>query len=386
MASHLLGRVRGPRTPASRRRLVGRAIAFAVAVPLAIVSISAASAGAHSTALRAGSLITKARCTRNQAVGTINFVSPYGYDASAGIMDVFMAEKLGYFKDLCLTVAFNAAAFNGEQLVSSGTAQVTGIGSAADAILSKASGANLTAVATYGDTDPHVIVTAENFPTLKSLEGGTLGYFTNMTPAAIAMLTKAGAVLSKIQLISLTNYDPTIVTRGQVDGEVGYASNQAVALKEAGQPFHEFLPSQYGIKGTYNIMQFNTTWLAQHRPVAADFMRADLKALAYCITHKVACVDYIASLAAAANQGAAFPQAREQATWNYESKFITSDKVGGYGVQTTKEWQTEFKEVKQYGSLAGLTSSETVQPLAATMDTKLVAGLYKGKTLIWPGK
>jgi len=353
-------------------------------VPLVLGSVSAFGA-THQASLRAGSLVTKARCARNSAVGTINFISPYGYDASAGIIDVFMAEKLGYFKDLCLTVAINSSAFNGEELVSSGQAQVTGIGSAADAMLSKASGANLVGVATYGDTDPHVIITNSSITSLSQLDGGTLGYYTNSTPAVVAMLVKAGANVSSIHFVSLTDFDPGIVPRGQVDGLQGYASNQPLTLKAENLPFNEFTPAQFGIKGTYNIMQFNGDFLRGHRAVAADFMRADLKALAYCITNKTICVDYLASLAAKANEGSAFPAAHELAVWTFESKYITSDKIGGYGVQTAAEWETEYNEVKQYGTLCGLTSSDYVQPILSSMDPNLVAGLYKGKTLIWPG-
>ena len=64
---------------------------------------------------------------------------------------------------------------------------------------------------------------------------------------------------------------------------------------------------------------------------------------------------------------------------------MTKTKVGGYGVQTLAEWQTEYQEVLKYGKLAGLTASDTVPPLASVLDTKLVAGLYRGNKLIWPG-
>jgi ABC-type nitrate/sulfonate/bicarbonate transport system substrate-binding protein len=367
-----------------RRRVVRRAACLLVVVPLVLGSVAAFGATPKAS-LREGSLVTKARCARNAGVGTVNFISPYGYDASAGIIDVFMAEKLGYFKDLCLKVAINSSAFNGEELVSSGQAQVTGIGSAADAMLSKASGANLVAVATYGDTDPHVIITNSSITSLTQLNGGTLGYFTNNTPAVVAMLEKAGANVPSIHFVSLTNFDPGIVPRGQVDGLQGYASNQPLTLKAENLPFNEYTPAQFGIKGTYNVMQFNGDFLRAHRAVAADFMRADLKALAYCIKNKSACVNYLSSLAAKANEGATFPAAHQLAVWTFESKYITTDKVGGYGVQTPAEWLTEYNEVKKYGSLCGLTSSDFVQPILSTMDPKLVAGLYKGKTLIWPG-
>ena len=37
---------------------------------------------------------------------------------------------------------------------------------------------------------------------------------------------------------------------------------------------------------------------------------------------------------------------------------MTNTKVGGFGVQTLAEWQTEYQEVLKYGKLAGLTELE----------------------------
>jgi ABC-type nitrate/sulfonate/bicarbonate transport system substrate-binding protein len=377
------------------RRLVERGSARVALVVLVIGAFAAlgstalggstAGTGASARSAKAA-LITPARCKRNAAAGTINYISPFGYDAAATIMEVFMAEKLGYFKAMCLKVAFNASSFTAEQLVSSGRGQVTAIGSAADHILARAAGANLTAVATMGDTDPHAIYAQAKIKSLKDLENGSLGYHINVTPAAVAMLDKAGVDVSKVKMILLTSFDPTVVTRGQMDAAVGFASNEPLQLKAAGTPFNEFRPGDQGIKGTYGVMQFNTTFYKKHRAAVGDFMRADLKALAYCIAHKATCVKYVSQLATDANQGAAFPYDRQFATWNFESKYVTGTKVGGYGVQTLGEWQTEYQEVLKYGKLAGLTDSNKVPPLASVLDTKLVAGLYHGKKLIWPGK
>jgi ABC-type nitrate/sulfonate/bicarbonate transport system substrate-binding protein len=367
-------------------RVVLVALVIGSFAALGSTALGGSTAGGGATATGAKSaLITPARCKRNAAAGTINYISPFGYDAAATIMEVFMAEKLGYFKALCLKVAFNASSFTAEQLVSSGRGQVTAIGSAADHVLAAAAGANLTAVATYGDTDPHAIYAQPKIKSLKDLEGGTLGYHINVTPAAVAMLDKAGADVSKVKMILLTSYDPTVVTRGQIDAAVGFASNEPLQLKAAGTPFNEFRPGDFGIKGTYGVMQWNTTFYRKHRAAVADFMRADLKALGYCLAHKVTCVRWVSHLASAANQGAAFPYGRQLATWNFESQYVTNTKVGGYGVQTLAEWQTEYQEVLKYGKLAGLTESNKIPPLASVLDTKLVAGLYRGKKLIWPG-
>ena len=60
----------------------------------------------------------------------------------------------------------------------------------------------------------------KDIKSLKDLEGGTLGYFINLTPTAGAMLDAAGADVDQIELIKMTNYDPTVVLRGQVDAVV----------------------------------------------------------------------------------------------------------------------------------------------------------------------
>jgi NitT/TauT family transport system substrate-binding protein len=325
-------------------------------------------------------LISDAGCNRNKAAGTITYISPFEYDAAAGLMDVFMAQHLGYFQARCLKVSINASAQNGQQLVSAGRAQFTSIGSAADHLLAKANGANLTAIATDGDQDPHAIYTQKKITNLKQLEGGKLGYHINVTPAATAMLKAAGADPSKIKFISLTSFDPTVVTRGQIDGAIGYASNEPNQLKLAGQKFNEFLPSQFGVGGTYTVMQVNTTWYKQHRAVAADWMRADLKALQYCVDNQAACVNYMTGLAKTHGLGKAFPPALEAKVWATESTYVKNNHGRPPGVQTYSEWQPDVTLVKQYGNL-----KHPLPPLQEVMDPSLVASLYRGNTLIWPG-
>ena len=68
-----------------------------------------------------------------------------------------MAEELGYFDDLCLNVEINASGANGQQLVSSGKAQFTELGSAEDVLMAAANSENITAIATFGTTSPFCI-------------------------------------------------------------------------------------------------------------------------------------------------------------------------------------------------------------------------------------
>ncbi|MGM1018073.1 MAG: ABC transporter substrate-binding protein [Actinomycetota bacterium] len=319
-------------------------------------------------------------CTRNQDVGTITYISGYGYSASAGQLDVFLAEELGYFDELCLDVEINASGANGQQLVAAGQAQFTALGSASDVMLAAANSKNLTAVATYGTTPPFSIFGNEKLDDLTDLEGGSLGYFINLTPVASAMLDNAGVEVSNVEMVKMTNYDPTVVIRGQVDAIVGYASNQPESLRAQGLPFSEFLPEDLGVSGTYNVMEVNSRFLAENRAVVADFMRATLRALEFCLDESDECIDMIAELAERNNQGAAFPRDQLARTWAVESEWVRTSLGGNPGVQNEEMWKPEHELVEEFGGIADLPD------IADMMDADLVADLYDGDELIWPAK
>jgi NitT/TauT family transport system substrate-binding protein len=353
------------------------ALSLGVTAPL----ITAPTAAVDSASARHGSntgLLSASRCAANRAAGTITYVSPFGFDASAGIIDVFAAEKLGYFRNMCLNVEFVTNATDVSELVSSGKAQVTNEGSAADALEAIASGAHMVGVETAGDTSDYSIITNKSITSLKELNGKTLGYYTNLPVVLREMLTAAGADISAINLIADTNYNPTQVIQGTLQGLQAYQSNQAITLKAAKDPFNEFTPQQFKITGTYNVMTVNATFLSKHRQAVADFMRADLHALHYCIRHPSACVKFEGAYAKAA--GAQFVMAHEDAVWALERNLTLSSRLPGkgIGVQTYAEWKPEVAALLSYGVAA------TVPKLASSEDVSLVASLYKGRTLIWP--
>lgn len=348
-----------------------------VAAPIA--PVAAAPVAAAVAAATPGILVSDERCARNRAVGTITYVSGYGYSASAGQLDVFLAKEMGFFDALCLTVEINAGGANGQQLVSSGQAQFTELGSASDVMLAAANSQNLKAVATYGTTSPFSIFANEKIKSLKDLEGGRLGYFINITPIALAMLDAAKVDMSKVELIKMTSYDPTVVPRGQIEAIVGFASNQPQRLRAVNMPFTEFFPADFGLNGTYNVTEINSKFLSENREVAADFMRASLHALAYCLDNEKDCVERISKLAEDNNQGAAFPLEQQQVTWSVESDWVRKSGKNP-GEQTPAMWETEYDLVKRYGNV------DTLPPLETMMDSQLVSALYSDGQLIWPGE
>lgn len=380
--------------PGRRRRasiVVSMLAAVACLATACVASAWPASAGAAThhprdrfgTALSSHARISPAACARNRAAGTINYVSGFGYSATAGQIDVFLAKALGYFKDLCLNVKIDASGADGEQLLAADRAQFTEIGSASDAILDATHNSQIVAIATYATHAPFAIFTRQSIHSLKQLQGGTLGYFVNMTPVALAMLHRAGVNVAKVKLIKMTDFNPDVVPEGQIDGIVGYESEQVQTLIAQHEPFHQFLPASYGITGTYNVMQTNRTFLSRHRAVAADFMRASLRALRVCLIHTGRCVTRLAAIAKAAGQGAVWPRTLLARTWKVEGAWVRGTRQANVGVQSEAIWRQADKLVHRYGKLEVDTAK--IPPLRAMMDTKLVSDLYRGHALIWPG-
>jgi NitT/TauT family transport system substrate-binding protein len=342
------------------------------------IGLVAGCSGGSSPSGTAHGLVSSAECAANRDAGTITYVSPFGFDASAGIIDVFAADKLGYFSDLCLKVRIITSAQNAAALVSAGTATTTSTGSAADFLVLASNGSNVTAVATYGDTSDYCIIAKPGLTTLKDLEGHTLGYHFVEEAPDLEMLRAAGVDLAKVKLVDTKDFDPNQIVEGRLDSVGCYQSNEPLTLRAEHVKFSEFTPAQYGVRGTYNVVFFNTGFLAAHGGAAADFMRADLHAFDYCETNQAQCVSIEHGYATAA--GADFSVSHESAVWHLEAALSRDHALpgSGIGVESAAEWGPEAAEVARFGL------ATNVPPLGKVENTTMVAALYRGDTLIWP--
>jgi NitT/TauT family transport system substrate-binding protein len=361
------------------RKVLGATCALVTAAG-ALAACGSSGGGSNSPGTSGTSLISSARCAANKAAGQIVYESPFGYDASAGIIDVFAADKLGYFKDLCLNVKIITNAPNATALVSSGRATTTNVGSAADFLVDISNGNNIKAVATYGATSDYCIITAPSITSLKGLEGKKLGYHFVPEAPDLEMLTAAGADLTKIHMINTSNYDPNQVVQGKIDGVGCYQSNEPLTLKAEGAKFNEFTPDQFGVSGTYNVEFFNGDFLKNHADTVKDWMRADLHAFDYCEANQAACIKIEEAAAKAA--GAEYSVPHETQVWKLESALSKGHTLPGkgIGVESTAEWQPEAKEVTTFKLI-----KNPLPPLSQVEDTTMVDSLYNGTTLIWPG-
>lgn len=379
-----------PQIVPKRRARAPRLVAVAALVALAgIGSAAAASHGPRRAAAhRVGArLVSAKRCAVNKAAGPITFVSPFLYDASAGIIDVVDAISLGYFKALCLSVdvVVPSPQVSPYELVASGKGTVTGEGSAADAMIGTAGGANLVALATFADTSDYALLTRPNIRHLRQLDGKVVGYHTVLPVVLSEMLRAGGAKTSSIHFVDDTSYDPTVLfaTRPGYAALQAYRSNEPLTLEAAGYhkgaAFREYTPAKFGVRGTFNVQMVNGTFLKHHPGPTADFLRAELHALQYCVGHARRCVTLEHQAATAAGYPGSFSHAL--AEWRFEARIVRTHHLRGkgIGVETKAEWSPEARALVSYHLL------KARPRLGRIENTSIAAHLYRGTKLVWPG-
>lgn len=320
---------------------------------------------------------TSSECRADKAAGAVKFASPFGYDASAGIIDVYAAQKLGYFSDLCLDVQFIDTPLDESSytLVSADSAQVTGSGSAADAMAQEANGSNFVGIATYGATSDYALLTVKSITKLTQLRGKVLAYHTTLPVVLTEMLAKAGLGPSQVHEVNDPSYNPLLLVHGSFSALQAYQSNEPITLRAARVPFNMWTPAQFGVSGTFNVQVVNRAFLAAHPTAVANFLRAELHGFAYCTEHAKTCVEFLAKA-----QGPSFNVAHGEAEWAVESALAKAHHLTamGIGVETAAEWAPEAKALLAYHLVHKAVN------VARAENVSIAASLYHGAGLVWP--
>ena len=360
------------------RRLRAGLVAGVVTIVAGVGGL--ATMGSASASQSRPASVSKATCATDRAAGTITFVSPFSFDASAGILDVFAAQSLGYFKTECLTVHFVTSTYVPNELVSSGAGTITGEGSAADAMLAIAGGSKFIGISTFAAVSDYAILTRPSITKLTQLAGQTLAYHTVLPVVLTEMLKAAKVDLAKVQQVNDTSYDPTLLMTGHFQALQAYQSNEPITLRAAGDKFNEFLPKTFGVSGTFNVQVANTKFAKAHPSAVANFLRAEFHAYAYCDTHVAACINIEAGYAKTA--GVPYDKVHATAEWKFETGLVTKSSLPGkgVGVQSAAEWARERTALIQNGL------AKAAQLPASLEDTSVARSLYKNGKLIWPGK
>jgi NitT/TauT family transport system substrate-binding protein len=319
-----------------------------------------------------------ARCQKNQNAGTITFLTSQNFEATPGIIDVIAAQKLGYFEQLCLDVKIRPGTTNA-QLLSAGTAQIAGLGNASDAILATDSGANIVAVATYGNVGALTLLTMKNsgINSLQDLAGKTIGYKALIPPMLMAMLKDNGVDLSSINWVSV-GFDPAILSSGKVDALAAYRSNEPFTLRKRGHEIVEWDPDTYGVKSTFGVYAANRNWAESNPSAMEDFLRASFYAYSW-ITSSEENLELALGFASELSL-AGFDYDISKQRWVNEVKLITNSQPLGtpVGWQSIEQWSSENEQLHRFNF------TEKKINLNTLIDTSYLDAIYEGERLLWP--
>lgn len=364
-----------------RRRSSLGALAAASAAALLLSACSGSTPAPEDAATSAGStgVVDAARCQANRDAGTVTYLTGYQYQASTTILEAVAAESMGLFDDVCLDVVLQPGTGDtaqGAQLTAAGRAQLSGVGSAAEAMLAVAGGADVVGVATFGHVPIATLMTEPSVTDLKQLDGTTLGHKGSLPAPLRAMLVTAGVDVGSITQVKV-GYDPTVLVRGQVQSLTGYKSNEPLTLAAAGDEVTQWNPEDYGVVGSFGQVIANPAFAQAHPTAVQDFVRVLLHAHDLCQTELQQCVQ-----AAADKSGSGFDAAHNQQVFETESALVASSTPVGQPVGFV-----DPAALRAEGEvLVGSGELKAVPDLTSTFDDSyLRAVVGSDGAVVWPG-
>lgn len=366
----------------TRRSLQSRVGIVAAGLSLALLGAcsSGTSEAADPSASASSGLISADRCAANQAAGTVTYLTQYSFAAMPSTLDVISAEELGYFDDLCLDVDIRSNTDNNAQIVSAGTAQLAGLGSASDVLTARdADAKDIVSVATYGnETIIELLTMADSgIESLADFSGKTVGYKISLAPQLQAMFANEGVDPASINWVSV-GFDPQILPDGQVQGLGAYKSNEPKVLAARDYEVDQWDPAEYGVDSTFNVMIANTAWAAENPTAVEDFLRATFHAYAWINESDD---NLMQSLGWAEQRSeAGYDVELSKLRWQTESGLVESSKPEGWGVgkQTEEQWQPEADLLVEYDLVKSTPS------IADSQENSYLDAIYDGDQLIWP--
>lgn len=304
------------------RTLLATPVALALTFSLAACGDDEESAGER------GSAVSAERCKDNEAAGKITYMSGYYWQASASILEVIAADRLGYFDDLCLDVELQPGPGDTTQnakLLASGKVQVSAL-SEQDVITNNLNGVKVQGVSSYSNAGLEVLITNDDVTDLTQLKGKTVGHKGWVPLSLTAMLAENGVDVAKDVTQVKVGYDSSVLTRGKVDALTGFLSNDVLQLEAAGAKVKVWQPTEFGIPDSLGALAISPEFGQKHPTAAEDFLRATFKAFQYCADEANVdqCIGYQSDLA-----GAESDPKQSKGTWTTEVKLAADNPLPG---------------------------------------------------------
>ena len=139
-------------------------------------------------------------------------------------------------------------------------------------------GAKLKTVAATFQKNPFCIVSSAGNPisTPQEMKGKKIGVQASNENVFKALLTANGMTEADIQKITV-QYDPTPLTKGEVDGWVSYVTNEPITLAEGGFPNSNFLFADFNLPLVAETLVVRQETIDNERDKLKAFIKADIQ-------------------------------------------------------------------------------------------------------------
>jgi ABC-type nitrate/sulfonate/bicarbonate transport system substrate-binding protein len=245
-------------------------------------SSSAASSAAASGASSAGS--SAASSASSSASGKLDTVTyQLGWKKLAQFGGHFAAIKQGYFEQNGIDAKFLSGGPNIDPIgiVSNGQAMI-GDANGSDVLLANSKGIPLTAFATIYQQTPNALMSLESNPVTKltDMVGKNIGLPVTENSLLKAMLIQAGVDPTKVKMVPVGT-DPSVLTSKQVDGYIGYGTQQGLSLQQSGAKVNIVYFSAIGDPDYGNSLFAKTTDITGKADILTRWLKADIAGWKY---------------------------------------------------------------------------------------------------------
>ncbi|MGI4797355.1 MAG: ABC transporter substrate-binding protein, partial [Janthinobacterium lividum] len=188
----------------------------------------------------------------------------------------FAAIEQGYFKDAGVEPTFVAGGPTMDPVgnVAAGRSLLGDRPSGA-LLVARDKGVPIKVIAQTFQKSPYSIISLASKPidSVKDLAGKTIATPTSGRALIVGLIQSAGLDPSSVNLVPASP-DPAGLVAGQMDGYVGYSTNQGVMLQSRGVDIHVFNAQDHGLPDATGVIYGVPETLDANRPLVVAFLRA----------------------------------------------------------------------------------------------------------------
>ena len=276
----------------------------------------------------------------------LTFMAGFKPQANLPFVGAYVAQEKGFFDELNLDVDIRHAQ-SGEhlQLLLAGEVQVA-TANAAQVVQRGSEGLPVVSIALVGQkSEQGFAVGADSgIETIGDWAGKRFGYKGTVPVEFLAIAAANGLDPDDVEQVKV-NFDPRVLSEGQVDILAVFVSNEPGQLERIGYPVRVFDPSEH------DIPVLGLTYIASRDRIDEDpeairrFVQAATKGIAYAADHPEEALDIVMQYA---------PQEqREQQEFMLTTELARAKteltETHGYGWQTEEQWQALADALVEFG-------------------------------------